>query len=76
MCVCVKTQSRVRLSLTPWAAARQASLSMAFPKQEYWGGLPFPLQGIFPIQGPNWHLLHWQVDLCHRATREARLLPD
>ena len=22
----------------------------------------FLLQGIFPIQGLNWHLLHWQVN--------------
>ena len=27
---------------TPWTAACQASLSMRFPRQEYWSGLPFP----------------------------------
>ena len=27
---------------TPWTVARQAPLSMGFPKQEYWSGLPFP----------------------------------
>ena len=40
-------------------------LSMDFSRQEYWSGLPFLLQGIFPIQGSNLHLLHllhWQVD--------------
>ena len=26
------------------------------------GGLPFPIQGIFPIQGSNLSLLHWQAD--------------
>ena len=25
-----------------WAVAHQASLSMGFPRQEYWAGLPFP----------------------------------
>ena len=34
--------SRVRLSATPWTVARWASLSMGFPRQEYWSGLPFP----------------------------------
>ena len=32
---------RVRLFATPWTAARQAPLSMGFPSQEYWSGLPF-----------------------------------
>ena len=29
-------------SATPWTAARQAPLSVAFPRQESWSGLPFP----------------------------------
>ena len=28
--------------MTPWTVALQAPLSMGFPRQEYWGGLPFP----------------------------------
>ena len=32
-----------------------------FPRQEYWNGLPFPPQGIFPNQGSNLRLLHWQA---------------
>ena len=28
--------------VTPWAAARQAPMSMDFSRQEYWSGLPFP----------------------------------
>ena len=36
---------------TPWTVAHQASLSLGFPRQEYWSELPFVLQGIFPIQG-------------------------
>ena len=40
----------------------QARLSMGFPRQEYWSGLPFLLQGILPTQGLNpclLCLLHW-----------------
>ena len=32
---------------TPWTVARQVPLSMGFPRQRYWNGLPFLLQGIF-----------------------------
>ena len=28
--------------MTPWTLDRQAPLSVEFPRQEYWGGLPFP----------------------------------
>ena len=28
--------------LTPWPTVYQAPLSMGFPRQEYWSGLPFP----------------------------------
>ena len=28
--------------VTPWTVDQQAPLSMGFPKQEYWSGLPFP----------------------------------
>ena len=31
--------------VTSWAVAHQAPLSMAFPKLEYWSGLPFPSPG-------------------------------
>ena len=37
--------------------ARQAPLSMGFPRQEYWR-LPFLFQGIFPTQGSNLGLPH------------------
>ena len=32
-------------------AARQAPLSMGFPRQEYWSGLPFPPPGDIPDPG-------------------------
>ena len=31
--------------------ACQAPLSMEFSRQEYWGGLPFPLPGYLPDPG-------------------------
>ena len=36
---------------TPWTIARQAPLSMGFPKQEYWNGLLFPSPGDLPNPG-------------------------
>ena len=30
---------------TPWTVACQAPLSIGFPRQEYWNGLPFPSPG-------------------------------
>ena len=38
----VKSLSHVRLLVTPWTVAYQASLSMGFSRQEYWSGVPFP----------------------------------
>ena len=43
-----QTLSHVRLCVTPWTVARQASLSMGFSRQEYWSGLPFPSPGDLP----------------------------
>ena len=33
---------------TPWTVARHSPLSVGFPRQEYWSGLPFPLPGGLP----------------------------
>jgi len=38
-------------SVTPWTTAHQAPLSMRFPRQEYWSGLPFPSPGDLPNPG-------------------------
>ena len=48
--------------VTTWTVAHQAPLSIGFPSQEYWNGLPFLLQGIFLTQGQNPSLVLWQVD--------------
>ena len=37
--------------VTPWTVARQALLSMKFPRQGYWSGLPFPSPGDLPNPG-------------------------
>ena len=37
--------------LTPGTVASWAPLSMKFPRQEYWGGLPFPSRGALPDPG-------------------------
>ena len=41
----------VQLFVTPWTVARQAPLSMGFPRPEYWSGLPFPSPGNLPNPG-------------------------
>ena len=47
----VKSLSRVRLFATPYTVAHQAPLSMAFSRQEYWSGLPFPPPEDIPDPG-------------------------
>ena len=37
--------SCVRLFVTPWTVAHQASLSMEFSRREYWSVLPCPSPG-------------------------------
>ena len=41
----------VQLFVIPWTVAHQDSLSMGFPRQEYWSGLPFPSLGDLPDSG-------------------------
>ena len=41
--------SHLGLFVTPWTVALQAPLSMAFFRQEYWIGLPYPP----PVDLPN-----------------------
>ena len=39
------TKSCLTLFVNPWTVTHQVSLSMGFPKQEYWSGLPSPSLG-------------------------------
>ena len=47
----VQLLSCVQLFAPPWTVACQAPLSMRFPKQDYWSGLPFPPLGGLPDPG-------------------------
>ena len=53
VCVCVCTLSHVRLFVTLWTVAHQAPLSLGFPRQEYWSGLPFP-SPVHESEKPKW----------------------
>ena len=46
---------------SPWTVDRQAPLLMDSPGKNTGACCHFLLQGIFPTQGSNPHLLHWQV---------------
>ena len=49
--------SCVQLFATPWTVPHQAPLPMDFPGKNTGVGCHFVLQGIFPNQGSNSHLL-------------------
>ena len=51
MCAVLSCFSRVQLFATPRTVALQAPLSMGFPRQEYWSGLPCPPPGDLPDPG-------------------------
>ena len=62
--LCASHFSLVWLCSTIWTVSCQAPPSLGFSRQEYWSGFHVLLQGIFPTQGWNLHLLcllHWQV---------------
>ena len=68
----VKLLSGVRLFVTTWTVAYQASLSMGFSRQEYWSGLPFPPLGDFPDPGTQTQVsCIGRRILYHCATRKA-----
>ena len=54
--------SHVQLLATPWTVGHQAPLSMKFPRQEYWSGLPFPSPEDFPNPGIEPGSPEWQAD--------------
>ena len=43
--------SHVQFSAIPWTVAHEVPLSMGFPRQEYWSGLPFPSPRYIPDPG-------------------------
>ena len=60
-CMCACMLSRIWVFAIPQYVAHQAPLWDS-PVKNTGVGCIFLLQGIFPIQGPNQRLLHWQVD--------------
>ena len=62
----VKSLSRVRLFVTPWAVAYQAPPLMGFARQEYWSRLPLPSLRTNPRE--------YQIVRTHR--REPTWLQD
>ena len=58
-------QSHIRLFCNSMGCvAHHAPLSMGFPWQEQWSGLPFPSPEDFPDCGLNTHLLHQAGGFC------------
>ena len=49
--IVVQSLRHVLLFETPWTIAHQTPLSMGFPRQEYWSGLPYPPPGDLPNLG-------------------------
>ena len=47
----VSTSQGCQTLVTLWIVAHQATLSVGFPRQEYWSGLSFPTPGDLPELG-------------------------
>ena len=63
--------SFVQLFANLQTVSLQAPLSLGLSRQKYWSGLHALLQGIFPTQGSNRHLL----SLLHQQQRSSPLAP-
>ena len=53
--------AKLCLTVVPRTGVRQGLLSMGFPRQEYWSGLPFPPPGDLPKDGFISHYLRWLI---------------
>ena len=62
------------LFATLWTVARQASLSMGFPGQEYWSGLPFPSPGDLPDPGIELTSPALKVDSLPAESLESQMI--
>ena len=74
ICWCCYSLSCIQLSEISRTVTCQAPLSMGFPRQEYWSGLSFFFQKIFPTQGSKLHLLPGRQILYHWSTWEVQFL--
>ena len=68
--LCVWMFSSVLLFKTPWTVACLAPLSLGFPRQKYWSGLPFPP----PVDLPNSGIV--PVSPASPALQEDSLPPE
>ena len=72
LCACMRVLSHIRLFVTPWTLACQASLSVEFSRQEYWSGFSISFS-----RGSYWPRDRTQLScirswtLCQWATWEA-----
>ena len=58
--------------VTLWTVAHQAPLSMGFPRQEYWNGLPHTPPGDLPVPGIKPSSPALQADSLLLSQREAQ----
>ena len=73
---CAQMLSHVWLIAIPWTVAFQAPLSIRFPGKNTEMGFHFLLQEIFPTQGSNQSLLHWQADIFFTTEPLGKPLTD
>ena len=71
VCVCVLVAQSYPAVCDTMNCSPLGPSSMRFSKQEYWSGLHFLLQGIFPTQQSNPGLLGCRQILHHVSQREA-----
>ena len=70
--VCAQLLSHVQHFASPWTVALQALLFRRFPRQEYWGGLPFHPPEDFP--DPRVEYAYITVSLRSRILKSCHLL--
>ena len=64
---------------TPWTVALQAPLSIGFPREEYWSGLPFLSPGDLSDPGIEPGLLHCRqipYHLSHQESPDDVIMPN
>ena len=61
VCCCLVAKLSLTLA-TPWTIAHKSTLSMGFPRQEHWSGLPFPSSADLPDPQIKANLLHRPAD--------------
>ena len=82
-CCCCSLVVKLCLTLCdPWTVALQAPLSMEFPRQEYWNGLPFPPPmhlpnpGIKPMSPASSALQVDSLPLSHQGSTRFTVWPS